>query len=200
MIGTSVNAATVHVNYNNISGNSPNGVTNKATALLDAKNNWWGAADGPSSVGPGSGDNVSTNVDFDPWLTEPQVIVNPCWPPQVIKVDIDIKPGSDPNSINPTSKGKIPVAILSIPDFDATQEVDKESLTFGKTGGEESLAFCTKSNEDVNGDGLDDVVCHFNTQYTDFEIGDTEGILKGQTVEGVPIEGSDSVKIVPCEE
>ena len=111
--------------------------------------------------------------------------------PPVVEVEIDIKPGSDPNSINPKSKGKIAVAILSTADFDAPNEVDKDSLTFGRTGDEESLAFCTKSNEDVNGDGLDDVVCHFNTQDTGFEVDDTEGILKGWTAGGVPIEGRD---------
>lgn len=114
----------------------------------------------------------------------------------VIPATIDIKPGSLPNSINPKSKGTIPVAILSTATFDATKEVDKTSLTFGKTGDEESLAKCTKSNEDVNGDGLDDVVCHFNTQDTGFQKGDTEGILKGKTKDGIPIEGKDSVNIV----
>ena len=114
----------------------------------------------------------------------------------VIPVEIDIKPGSDPNSINTKSKGRIPVAILSTPDFDATQEVDKTSLTFGRTGDEESLAKCTKSNEDVNDDLLDDVVCQFNTQDTGFELGDTEGILRGRTVDGVPIEGRDAVRVV----
>ena len=114
----------------------------------------------------------------------------------VIPVDIDIKPGSDPNSINPKSRGTIPVAILSTPDFDATSEVDKLSLTFGSTGDEESLAKCTKSNEDVSGDGLDDIVCHFNTQDTGFQQGDTEGILRGMTLDGVPIEGEDAVRIV----
>ena len=111
-------------------------------------------------------------------------------------VDIDIKPGSDPNAINPKSRGKIPVAILSTTDFDATSQVDKSSLTFGRTGDEDSLSKCTKSNEDVNGDGLDDVVCHFNTQDTGFQQGDTEGIVKGNTLNGVPIEGKDSVRIV----
>ena len=113
----------------------------------------------------------------------------------VIEVDIDIKPGSDPNGINPKSKGKIPVAILSTTDFDATTKTDKTSLTFGRTGDEESLARCT-ADEDVNDDGLNDVVCHFNTQDTGFETGDTHGILKGQTTGGTPIEGSDTVKIV----
>ena len=109
---------------------------------------------------------------------------------------IDIKPHSDPNSINTNSKGTIPVAILSTPDFDAPSEVDKDSLTFGITGDEDSLAKCTKSNEDVNGDGLEDVVCHFYTQLTGFQVGDTVGILRGTTVLGAPFEERDSVRIV----
>jgi hypothetical protein len=35
-------------------------------------------------------------------------------------VPVDIKPGSDPNSIDTRSRGVIPVAILSTPTFDAT--------------------------------------------------------------------------------
>jgi hypothetical protein len=122
-----------------------------------------------------------------------------CGPP-VVEVTIDIKPGSFPNSINPKSKGKIPVAILSSPDCDAPSDVDQASLTFGRTGDEESLAFCSPSPKDVNDDGLYDLVCHFYTQHTGFECGDTEGILKGQTGaagSGQPIEGTDSVNIVP---
>jgi hypothetical protein len=49
----------------------------------------------------------------------------------------------------------------------------------------------------VNDDGLDDLVCHFYTQATGFECGDEEGILKGQTVEEIPIAASDFVRIVP---
>jgi len=113
-------------------------------------------------------------------------------------IEIDIKPGSDPNSINPRSQGTVPVAILSNPEFDAPSEVDKASLTFGHTGDEDSLAKCNKSPEDINRDGLLDLVCHFNTQDTGFQCGDTEGILWGQTVDGLPIRGRDSVRIVPC--
>jgi hypothetical protein len=80
MIGTAVYAASVHVNHNNIYGNLPNGVTNKAQAVLDATGNWWGDDEGPSGAGPGSGDAVSSSVDFDPWLDAPEIIVNPCLP------------------------------------------------------------------------------------------------------------------------
>jgi hypothetical protein len=114
-----------------------------------------------------------------------------------VEIQIDIKPGSYPNIINPRSKGKIPVAILSSMDFDATTEMDTESLTFGPTGGEESLNFCNRSTDDVNNDGYDDVVCHFYTKMTGFECGDEEGIMIGEMVDGTPFEGSDSVRIVP---
>lgn len=114
-----------------------------------------------------------------------------------IDVSIDVKPGSFPNSINPKSNGKIPVAIFSKPDFDAPAAVDTTTLTFGATGNEQSLAFCDKGSEDVNGDGLLDLVCHFTTQLTGFTKGDTEGILRGKTITSTNIVGIDSVRIVP---
>lgn len=117
--------------------------------------------------------------------------------PRFVSVTIDIKPGSFPNSINPKSRVKIPVAILSSTSFNAVTQVDQGTLTFGRTGDEPSLAFCNTSPEDVNGDGLLDLVCHFHTPTANFQSGDTQGILKGQTVGGTPITGTDSVRIVP---
>lgn len=93
--------------------------------------------------------------------------------PRLVSVGIDIKPGSHPNSIDPRSGGVITVALLSSPDFDATAQVDEGSLTFGRTGDEHSLAFCNASPEDVNIDGLRDLVCHFSTRLTGFVSGDT---------------------------
>ncbi|MFL6256240.1 MAG: hypothetical protein ACJ74T_14620, partial [Pyrinomonadaceae bacterium] len=56
-------------NNNNIVGNTTIGVQNNSGTLVNAQSNWWGAANGPGPVGPGSGDRVSTNVDFSNWLT-----------------------------------------------------------------------------------------------------------------------------------
>jgi hypothetical protein len=39
--------------------------------FVDATNNWWGDVSGPSGVGPGTGDAVSVDVDYDPWLAGP---------------------------------------------------------------------------------------------------------------------------------
>jgi cell wall assembly regulator SMI1 len=61
------------VYYNDIAGNARAGLANGASDTIDARYNWWGAADGPSYDGPGSGDKVSyeghpANVNFSPWL------------------------------------------------------------------------------------------------------------------------------------
>jgi len=44
--------------------------------LVNAECNWWGAVDGPSGVGSGSGDAVSGYVDFEPWLVNPWFLID----------------------------------------------------------------------------------------------------------------------------
>jgi hypothetical protein len=117
--------------------------------------------------------------------------------PATVPIAIDIKP----DHINPKSKGKIEVAILSTNEFNAPEMVDIESLTFGRTGAEDSLAFCARKIKDFDKDGSkDDLVCKFYIQDLGFQsqCGDTEGILQGKTKDGTPIQGSDSVEIAPC--
>lgn len=60
----------VSVIYNCITGNEKGVIFNYLSgAHLNAENNWWGDISGPSGSGPGTGDNVEANVDFNPWLT-----------------------------------------------------------------------------------------------------------------------------------
>jgi hypothetical protein len=114
----------------------------------------------------------------------------------VRQVAIDIRPGSDRNRISLRNPDGVAVAILSEPGFDATTQVDKASLTFGRTGDEPSLVRCDRRGRDENGDGRADQVCHFAIQRTGFRLGDTVGILKGRTVGGASFEGRDAVLIV----
>jgi hypothetical protein len=116
----------------------------------------------------------------------------------IVTVNIDINPWL-PNLISLWPRwGFIPVAILSTADFDAPSLVDQGSLTFGATGDEASFSFCDRRARDVNRDGYHDLVCHFFKRICGFQCGDIEGILKGMTTDGTPIEGRDSVMIVPC--
>lgn len=116
----------------------------------------------------------------------------------VFHVKIDVKPYSYPNSVNCKSRGKTPVAILGEAQFDPVADVDPSTLTFGATGDEESLAFCSGDDADVNGDGRRDLVCHFYTQEADFcsSPRTCRALLRGETYDGVPISGSDRIRIV----
>lgn len=121
------------------------------------------------------------------------------FPPKtcVLKVGIAIKAvGRPPAPINPWSKGKIPVAILSTLTFNAVTDLDTKSLTFGHTGNEPSLAFCNAAGEDMNDDGLADLVCHFNTEQAGFKPGDTTATLKGKTYTGRMVQGSVEMRTV----
>ena len=60
--------AVVVAHNNNISGNTQGLVSTHLT--VDATNNWWGDVTGPGDVGPGTGDKVSTNVNYKPWCTD----------------------------------------------------------------------------------------------------------------------------------
>ena len=53
---------------NCLAGNGT-GIDNTSGVLATFTDNWWGAADGPSGAGAGSGDAVSLDVVFSPFLT-----------------------------------------------------------------------------------------------------------------------------------
>jgi parallel beta-helix repeat protein len=66
------NPTNVVAHQNCIAGNVVYGMdVDPSLGVVNAENNWWGAADGPGPVGPGSGDKVTTQVDFTPFLTSP---------------------------------------------------------------------------------------------------------------------------------
>jgi Tol biopolymer transport system component len=109
-------------------------------------------------------------------------------------VSIDIKPGSEPNSINLKSKGVLPVAILTTPAFDATT-VDADTVQFGP--GAATKAHKDAHVEDVDADGDLDLLLHFPTQDSGIVSGDTEACLSGQTNGGLSIEGCDGIQTVP---
>jgi hypothetical protein len=114
-----------------------------------------------------------------------------------IQVSIDIKPGSDPNSINLSSSGVIPVAILSSDTFDATTV---DPVTVALAGA--TVKLVGKSDkylaheEDVNEDGLMDLVCQVYTAQFMIEPGESLAVLEAETFDGTPIRGEDSIRVV----
>jgi hypothetical protein len=113
----------------------------------------------------------------------------------ILDVPIDIKPGSYPNSINPKSKGVIPVAILNENLF-VPEWVTPDSVRFGP----DEAAPVYWAYEDVDGDEDIDLILHFKTQEAGFTEGDTVGTLTADFVNYYgpnTIHAEDSVRIVP---
>jgi hypothetical protein len=116
--------------------------------------------------------------------------------PPYLSVDIDIKPGSYPNTINLKSKGNVPVAIFGKAGFDAT---NVNPLTVTLTGAPVILQNNGRpmaSFEDINGDGFMDLVLHFDTTTLRLTQNDTQAVLDGRTYDGRAIKGVDSVRII----
>lgn len=126
-----------------------------------------------------------------------------------LPVEIDIKPRSDPNSFGCNAKGRIPVALLSSESFDALS-VDPDTVRFGKTGTEASEAHVDRNGmavqhvEDVNMDGLMDLVFHFEFEETGFGCDDIPsgqasvtlvGILTGTMYGGGDVVGEDDIRL-----
>jgi len=118
-----------------------------------------------------------------------------------INVDIDIEPGSHPNSINCLDENSvIPVAILTTDGFDATS-VDHMTVSFEgafEMHHDEASGEATRHEEDVDADGDIDLILHFRLADTSLDCESIEGHLVGQTLEGYAIDGVDQVS--PIEE
>ena len=116
-------------------------------------------------------------------------------------VEIDIKPGTEPNSINLGSNGKVPVAIMSTSLFDATT-IDPVSVELAGA----TVAFKGKSDNpmtsvsDVNGDGIFDLIVHVDTegfQLTDVDVSaELKATAKNQAGDDLFIRGEDSIRVV----
>ncbi len=133
-----------------------------------------------------------------------------CKVAPVIEVTIDIKPDSDPNSINLGENGLLPVAILGSQDFDVTK-IDPGTIGLGgvvlatRGGGSKKAPKLAYSFEYVNDDDYIDMVTFFDVQdLVNIEEGgltenSTELVLTATLdIEygGTPIEGSDSVRVL----
>lgn len=133
--------------------------------------------------------------------------------------DIDIKPGSCPNPLNPKSRGVLPVAVLGTESLDVTI-IDPETILLTWDGSDGGIRPVRWSFEDVatpfegelcechelRGDGYADLTLKFDMEELVGGLGLEE--CSGETVEltlvgslkeehgGTPIEGRDCVRIL----
>ena len=158
-----------------------------ASPAMNATDNWWGAADGPSGVGPGSGDAVSSNVDFEPFRNAPAPACS------ATIVAIDVKPFDNRNQIDPSSPMLFSVGILSDDDFDALQ-TDLQTIVVepGEASARNYRVY------DANRDRIPDLVPLFRARDLRIGCGETEVELTGKTHDGVEFFGTDVVRNRRC--
>jgi photosystem II stability/assembly factor-like uncharacterized protein len=126
-------------------------------------------------------------------------------------VQVDIKPQSCPNPLNPKSKGVLPVAILGAEDFDVTT-IDRGSILLEGVSPlrtrTDDVATPIEDQQDCDcteegPDGLTDLTLKFNKGDIVAALGQVEPgeeivlTLTGELTGGTPIEGTDCVVITP---
>ncbi len=119
-----------------------------------------------------------------------------------IAVETVIKPNQgqgNSSHINLKSKGAVRFAILDTDAYDVS-EIDPASLKLGATGSEDSVIGCDKQLSDVNGDALDDMVCRFDVNYTNFTTSSREAVLKGKMKSGKDIKSTSKIKVTALDE
>ena len=147
-------------------------------------------------------------------------------PPEGPVVDLDIKPGSCPNSFNRNSHGVLPVALVGTDSFDVTQ-VDLSSIQLVRKDGEggsvaphegppgphseiEDVATPFTGEEqcdchELEGDGIQDLMMHFKTvdvvaalELNNLPAGDLVSLtLIGNLLDGTPFDADDCIRLVP---
>ena len=110
------------------------------------------------------------------------------------EVSIDIRPFFRRNLIYPNSRFNIWVAVLSDSEFDPSV-VDISTVRFGPAGATSNRNI---NRLDVNEDGVKDLLLRFRIHQTGISCGDTEATLTGETTDGEPITGSDTIMTLGC--
>ena len=115
----------------------------------------------------------------------------------VTEVDVDVLPGDSANVVYPTRLGKVPVVVLSSPEFDATQ-VDPATLRF-------AAADVAPVDEpviiaDVDGANGADTQVRFRVEESGILCNDTEVNLFGETYAGETVAGVDMIDASDCDE
>lgn len=111
----------------------------------------------------------------------------------LLKINIDVKPGSYPNCVNLKSKGLVPVAILGSDDFNV-KEINPATIKFA------GAPVALKENEelfsvfeDINEDSILDLMLHFDTIKLLFNGTETSATLIGKLFNGRTIKGADTI-------
>jgi hypothetical protein len=112
-----------------------------------------------------------------------------------LELEVDIRPGSEKNQLNPGSRGVVPVLVYGSEELDV-DSIDPDTLTFGP--GPAALAHRHGPHLfDADGDGWIDLLGHYRTRASELGFDDFEACVAAETFDGQLAEGCDVVTPVP---
>ena len=112
-----------------------------------------------------------------------------------LSADIDIRPETHSDALNPKGNGLVRIAILTTSQFNATR-LNASTVRFGATGTEAPSLHTVLT--DVDRDGDIDMVVHVRSRGTGIPCGATSAVLKGQTLSGEAVRGQGELRTVGC--
>ena len=120
--------------------NGEMGLNNTTATTVTATYNYWGAANGPGGVGSGSGDEVSSKVEYDPWL-----------PYAVCLADLSIAKSDAPDPVEAQSPLTYTIVVTNGGPGEASSVVVTDSLPTGVQFAEATATqgTCNQSGGDV---------------------------------------------------
>jgi hypothetical protein len=115
--------------------------------------------------------------------------------PELAEIEVDILP----RALVAGRRGLVPVVLFGSAQVDVT-ELDLRLLRFGQCGDEGARALPRGHRRlhgfDRNRDGFDDALVLFQRHGSNLTPDDGEACVVGETVEGAPLEGRDSVRVL----
>ena len=114
----------------------------------------------------------------------------------LLKADVDVKPGSEVNHLNLNGNGVVLIAVLGSSVFDVG-EVNVSSISVGSGG---ASPVDNGHIEDVNDDGIDDLMLHVRRGDLGIDASTPDGTiltleLSGELDDGTLFTGNDDVRI-----
>lgn len=156
---------------NNFAANTGYGLNSNAPTPVAAQASWWNSASGPSEVGSGSGEKVTANVGYSPWLGAPQ---NPLFfasSGQIIDPVFDKDSGSTTLSVILSGQGNWTLQVL-----------DQAGVAIKTFAGSGSLVTQAWSGEDESGSKVPNGIYTLRLTATDSTGAQTMAPLVGRVV------------------
>jgi sugar lactone lactonase YvrE len=112
--------------------------------------------------------------------------------PAPLEIELDVRPRSPANVVNPMGRGALRVALLGSESFDPA-DVDVASVALGSAG---ARVLRDDGLRDSDGDGIDDRLLRFEVSETGLLAGETHLCVEGRTSTGAAFTGCDAIRSV----